>query len=1100
MASSSQIACASPPSEPCRKYDVFLSFRGPDTRKGITVDIFNRLNSRGIKTFIDEQGLQVGDVISPALLAAIKQSRFAIVVLSENYASSSWCLEELREICLSMEDNKIFPLFYHVDPTDVRFQNKGSFKEAFSKHETSGRYESEKVKQWKAALFKVANISGWNTNDHETHKALVDVIVEVLLRKVVPEAIETTGDFQVFEATRQAMNDIMKALKEDEVTAVGVYGMGGVGKTTLVEHVGTKVRYGGVFDYVIKGVISQNIDFEELQHALAEQLGFELHEKTEIGRAARLCKEIKRKERILIILDDIWERMELSKIGIPSHKELQKCNSKILLTTRIRNVCQAMGCQRKIALNVLSEQDSWALFLRRAGRSFESRTFEDVAKKIAGECKGLPIALVAVARALGDKELVEWKRASQQLEKSQPANPDDKDEAFKCIKFSYDYLKNVEFKSYFLLCCLFPEDYDIPMEVLCKYAIGKGLFQDAETLEEARETAESVARHLKYSGLLLVDCNDEFVRMHDVVRDAAVRIAQHENGFLVKPGCRLEDWPRKLHEGCSTISLMRNYICQLPKKLVCPKLQILLLNRNFFLEEIPESFFQSTNELTVLDLSFTSLSLLPQSFSLLTNLHSLYLDKCDNLMIDTSILGELKNLEILSMRDSGLKELCTEIGGLTNLRLLDITSPYIGRIPSNVISKLHNLEELCMQGFREWGSRVEGEGEETNAGFDVVTSLSKVRVLRVSIQDVECLPKFVEFYPKWAEFDIRIGRNYEPYDPNEMKLYNKKNCDRVNSILLEVGVISRLPNWFWVEIMKLAERLCLDGCRERLIDIVVESEYGRLQGLKQLHIQGPREIMGCKKRMAWVPRKPVFENLEVLKLLRLDCTGLCAVELAPGSLYNLKSLGVEACYNWGSILLPSKLLQRLINLEKLRCRDMENIEYVFGSEALLVSKQTILRKMKLESLPRVVSLCDGPAPPATFQNLQSLSIQRFHQLQGSLFAYDVAQCLSQLNLVYLHDCPLLERIVEASNKNIILPNLKKITLNELPMLYYESATLDIECPSLENLRVLDCPKFSASPSDFHSKNNVHFFQAFSSRDHRGYVRLRSNSHTRNILT
>ncbi|KAL6200737.1 hypothetical protein ACLB2K_030518 [Fragaria x ananassa] len=148
------------------KYDVFLSFRGPDTRKGITAQIRDRLRRSGIITFMDEPDLRVGDTISPTLIKAIKESRFAIVILSQNYASSTWCLEELREICLSMEDNRILPLFFEVDPTDVRHQKK-SFEEAFSKHETSGRHESDKLNQWRAALSKVANISGWNTNDYK---------------------------------------------------------------------------------------------------------------------------------------------------------------------------------------------------------------------------------------------------------------------------------------------------------------------------------------------------------------------------------------------------------------------------------------------------------------------------------------------------------------------------------------------------------------------------------------------------------------------------------------------------------------------------------------------------------------------------------------------------------------------------------------------------------------------------------------------------------------------------------------------------------------------------------------------------------------------
>lgn len=148
-------------------YDVFLSFRGPDTRKGITFELYDRLHRRGIKTFMDDQDLQVGDTISPTLLKAIEASKLAIVVLSEKYASSTWCLEELTKICECMkDDSRILPLFYNVEPTDVRYQ-KRSFAEAFTRYEYSGRQRPEKVQQWRDALNKVAHFSGWDSKKYK---------------------------------------------------------------------------------------------------------------------------------------------------------------------------------------------------------------------------------------------------------------------------------------------------------------------------------------------------------------------------------------------------------------------------------------------------------------------------------------------------------------------------------------------------------------------------------------------------------------------------------------------------------------------------------------------------------------------------------------------------------------------------------------------------------------------------------------------------------------------------------------------------------------------------------------------------------------------
>ncbi|PRQ35416.1 putative toll-like receptor, P-loop containing nucleoside triphosphate hydrolase [Rosa chinensis] len=1057
------------------KSDVFLSFRGADTRKGITSDLYKRLQGRGIKTFMDDSDLQVGDVISPALLKAIEESRFAIIVLSQKYASSTWCLEELTKICECMEDNnRILPLFYGVEPSDVRYRNR-SFGEAFDKHLSSGRQTADKLQRWNDALNKVASFSGWNSQNYKTERELVDEIVEFLGSKVLPpDAIESTGDFEEYEATGQAMDKVMEALTEDEVTAVGVYGMGGVGKTIMVKHVAAQACKNGTFNHWIMVAITQSPNVRKIQGTLADLWGVKLEEETEGGRANSLRKEIMRRVRLLIILDDVWKRMELSKIGIPSYKELQKCKSKVLLTTRRLNVCDAMRCQRKITLSTLSEEDSWNLFVRNA-MSFESTNFENVARKVARECAGLPIAVIEVARALKDKELAEWEEAAQRLENSQIADIDDG--GFKCIKLSYDYLKDEDTKSCFLLCCLFPEDYDIPIGDLFKYAIGKGLFRDADTIQEARVIADSVVRYLKDSSLLLDSEKKGCVRMHAVIRDTALNIAKSEgrHSFLVKAGCGLKSWPCQVHEGYSAISLMNNDIQKLPGALICPKLQILLLQQNAELNEIPETFCQSPSELRVLDLSLTSIAVLPQSFSLLMNLQALYLDFCQKL-IDFSVLGKLMKLEILSMRGSVLKELSREIGNLINLRMLDITDGIIGKIPSKVISQLHGLEELYLPfQFGDWVSKVEGEGEETDIGFGEVTGLSRLSILKVSIS-AKCIPEELEFYPNWLSFDICISGDTSSRDiMSDISNQSSQYSDKVSRSLSLDTRINALPAWFVDEVTVKTEKLLYVKCKW-LNNILVEYHHGRLHMLKHLSIIGHSESLEeLMNAITWVPVKPVFENLEELHLESVtSLKELCVGKLPPGSLYNLKLLKVRCCPNLGNILLPSKLLQRLPNLENIICKDMSRLEHVFGCQGF-EPEQSKLREMTFINLPALRNICNGLAPRAMFQALKSLFIYHCTFLR-CLFSFDTAQFLFQLEDLFVDSCPLLERLIEVrkekENKKIILPKLKNLVLEKLPMLYSGSATINIKCPSLEHLNVKECPQFTASASDFQSKNQV----------------------------
>ena len=148
------------------EYEVFLSFKGTETRKTFTDHLYTALKKKGIYTFRDDERLERGTFINEELSKAIKESRFAIVIISNDYASSSWCLTELAEIveCMEMKKLTILPVFHYVDPSDVRNQ-RGTFAEAFAKHEECLKETIADVEKWRFALTKVANIAGWDLRD-----------------------------------------------------------------------------------------------------------------------------------------------------------------------------------------------------------------------------------------------------------------------------------------------------------------------------------------------------------------------------------------------------------------------------------------------------------------------------------------------------------------------------------------------------------------------------------------------------------------------------------------------------------------------------------------------------------------------------------------------------------------------------------------------------------------------------------------------------------------------------------------------------------------------------------------------------------------------
>ncbi|KAL8239810.1 hypothetical protein R6Q59_016377 [Mikania micrantha] len=143
------------------KYDVFLSFRGEDTRSNFVAHLYHALHKKSINTYKDDARIEKGERISDQLIESIEDSKFHVIVFSTNYADSSWCLDELVKImeCHKTKEQTAYPVFYKVEPTQVRNQN-GPVGEAFAKH-----VEKEAARKWREALTEAAGLAGWEFNN-----------------------------------------------------------------------------------------------------------------------------------------------------------------------------------------------------------------------------------------------------------------------------------------------------------------------------------------------------------------------------------------------------------------------------------------------------------------------------------------------------------------------------------------------------------------------------------------------------------------------------------------------------------------------------------------------------------------------------------------------------------------------------------------------------------------------------------------------------------------------------------------------------------------------------------------------------------------------
>ncbi|KFK43490.1 hypothetical protein AALP_AA1G131900 [Arabis alpina] len=250
---------------------------------------------------------------------------------------------------------------------------------------------------------------------------------------------------------------------EERVNIVGLYGMGGVGKTTLLKQINNKFsEIGGRFDVVIWVVVSKNVAVHRIQGDIAKKLGLggkEWDEKNDNERALDIHNVLKRKKFVLI-LDDIWEKVNLNEIGVPNPGRKNGC--KVAFTTRNRDVCGRMGVDDPIQVRCLATNEAWDLFEKKVGKNTlgSHQDIPKLARKVAEKCRGLPLALNVIGETMASKNTIrEWRRAIDVLTSSASDFSGVENEIYPILKYSYDSLNGEQVKSCFLYCSLFPEDH-----------------------------------------------------------------------------------------------------------------------------------------------------------------------------------------------------------------------------------------------------------------------------------------------------------------------------------------------------------------------------------------------------------------------------------------------------------------------------------------------------------------------------------------------------------------------------------------------------------------------------------------------------------------
>ncbi|RID44585.1 hypothetical protein BRARA_I01369 [Brassica rapa] len=398
------------------RYRVFTSFHGPDVRKTFLSHLRKQFTFNGI-TMFDDQGIERGQVIAPAITQAIRQSRISIIVLSKNYASSSWCLDELLEILKCKEDmgQIVMTVFYGVDPSHVRKQT-GDFGKAFK--ETCARKTKEKEERWSQALEYVGNIEGEHFLNWVNEADMIEKIATDVSNKLNATPAKVFDGMVGFEAHLRQMESLLD-LDNDGVKMVAITGPAGIGKSTIARalHNLLSNRFQlSCFVDNLRGTYPIGLDEYGLKFHLQE----ELLSKTLNQNRLRIChlgviKERLHDQRVLIIFDDVNNINQLE--ALAGDISWFGPGSRVVVTTENKDLLQQHGINNTYHVEFPSRGEALEILCKYAFRqSYPHDHFEELALKVTELCGNLPLGLRVVGSSLRGKKVDEWEDVMDRLE------------------------------------------------------------------------------------------------------------------------------------------------------------------------------------------------------------------------------------------------------------------------------------------------------------------------------------------------------------------------------------------------------------------------------------------------------------------------------------------------------------------------------------------------------------------------------------------------------------------------------------------------------------------------------------------------------------
>ncbi|CAN6544888.1 unnamed protein product [Malus baccata var. baccata] len=1013
IASSSSSAADNPPRR--EKYDVFISFRGEDTRLGITSHLHAALLQKKIETYIDDK-LQSGEEIGPALLEAIEKSTISVIIFSQNYASSSWCLDELVHIlkCNNKEGRMVIPVFYDIDPSDVRKQH-GSYADAFAELEKRFANSIDKVHKWRDALTTAANLSGFDySNKSGTEANLIQKVVDHIWAKMCRESSCDLKGFVGIESRIEQIESLLGIHLPDACITVGIWGMGGIGKTTLAEAVFR--RHSSKFEAscFLKNVRENSEQAGGLDHLEKTLFKEILKEQVSLPVGSTFQERLSR-TKVLIVLDDVSDSLQMDRLA-GDHLRYGS-GSRIIITSRDRGKLGLTGEEAKIyKVEGLKSDDALQLFCLRAFKNNGAcRTdFKELAKEVVAYAGYVPLALTVLGSLFFNcKSKEEWEDEFNKLKRF-PC-----EDIQKVLRISFDKLGDNE--------------KDIFLDIACFHK-GKSVVEVKRMLDIRGFFAPSGIRILIEMSLISFDSNwgMETIEMHDLLQEMGRKIVQEQG--IKDPGKRsrlfndediycvlrsnketpnveaiqvnwynLQERPLKhadFKKMSNLIMLIVNGGSKLTTSLDFPDSLRYLDCWGYPLESLPSNF--CLENLVELHMPCSSVTKeLWKKEQILVNLQVIDLGNCSNLTEVPNLSGSLKIVKIKLQACGSLVEIPSYFQHLDKLTHLDLRNckslKYLPEMPGSI--QYLNLE--C-SGIKELPESVWSNKNISYLNLRTCEDLQNNPSSRCKLKNLVELG---------LDYCIKFENFPEILEPME----------QLKSLSLIQTAVTELPSSI---------------CELKYLESLSLAECSRFSKFPEILKPMEHLVSLCLVETAVEMLPSSIGNLNRLQYLDLSgCDQLKDVPTSIYSLTNLKRLNFEFC--WRLEKLPSSSVG-FLSLEELdlSCSGILEIPASI-KQASRLSILYLSGCRQLQSIPELPVLCNVSAEGCTSLKIVSSSRTALTNYCFRVFT----------------DCPKLDNnsrsniMDEAQIAIIRMATVAPLMYNWLP--YNPWPQINIACPGKE---------------------------------------------------